>query len=194
MNPRLGVEILPAGHVKFWYGDTMRQPVDQESEYSLQKMEEATDKVVSRFQGIRKILVILSSHGIVYDVHALRQKILHAYPGAGLFFETPLAQQRASWCKVDLLIDFTGPGERERYCQAKKLRSMARIAVGRNAGWYRKRIYDFVCDEKPGFFGEEGFVQRQVLNLAGVAWIPSGVPLPDVGASIALGLPSMQGL
>jgi len=51
-----------------------------------------------------------------------------------------------------------------------------------------------VCDEKPGFFGEEGFVQRQVLNLAGVAWIPSGVPLPDVGASIALGLPSMQGL
>ena len=175
----------------------MRQTVDQESGRSLQKMDESRKALASRFQGIQNILVVLSSRGIVYDVQALRQNILHAYPQARVFFDTPLAKHRASWGTVDLLIDFTGPGERERFCQAKKLRAMARIAVGRNAGWYRKKIYDFVYEEtqrSKQLLEQERFVQKQVLSLAGVAWIPSGVPLPDEGASIALGLPSMQGL
>jgi hypothetical protein len=102
--------------------------------------------------------------------------------------------------QVDLLIDFTGPGQRQGWFYARKLRRMARVAVGRNAGLFRKKIYDRVFDENQDpsvpqeMLKKERFVQKKVLNLAGVSFVQTSETPPDRGKSIALELPAMRRL
>jgi hypothetical protein len=75
------------------------------------------------------------------------------------------------------------------------------VAVGRNAGLFRRRIYDKVFDEKAQMaklprdvLDRERHVQREVLALAGVALKQAGDTLPDRGQTIALGLPPLMKL
>jgi hypothetical protein len=145
---------------------------------------------------------------MAFDRDALRQKILTAYPEASTFFLAtggePLGVEPPR--NVDLVIDFTGPGQRQGFRFAKKIRKIARHCVGRNVGWFRKKIYDRVFDEGRVFsepatgkvtaeFREpairELFVQRQVLALAGIAAIPAAQAGPDLGKKIALDLPPL---
>lgn len=144
------------------------------------------------------MLVVLSSAGLVFDVEALRQKILLSYPDAAVFFLTTLGKSigLSAPGHVDLLIDFTGPRQRQGLFLARKLRRTARVAVGRNAGLFRKKIYDRVYDEKdksnslsPEVLERERQVQKEVLALAGVAFVPAGDVLPDRGKLTAMDLP-----
>ena len=153
--------------------------------------------------GVRTVLVVLSAAAMVSDTDALRHKVLSAYPDAAVFFATTQGKPLGAPAPqtVDLMIDMTGPGQRQGIFFAKKLRRMARVAIGRNAGLFRKRIYDRVCDEKQKqaqlpreTLAREREVQRQVLALAGVASVPSADAGPDRGQTIALELPPMAKL
>lgn len=174
--------------------------MDQESESCLTQIIQQEQVLGQRVEGVRFVLVILSSKGMVYDLSALRQKILLSYPDSTIFFQTTIGKflGPASPQQVDLLIDFTGPGQREGLFHARKLRRMARFAVGRNAGFFRKRIYDRIFDECASgsdvpneMLQRERVVQRKVLNLAGVSFMQAGETPPDRGKSIALELPGM---
>jgi hypothetical protein len=178
------------------------QAVDRESEACLTQMAEQEQILANRVSGVKFVLVVLSSRGMVFDLEALRQKIVLTYPDAAVFFQTtdgnPIGP--ASPEKVDLLIDFTGPRQRQGWFYSRKLRRVARVAVGRNAGLFRKKIYDRIFDEaqEPSIPSEmlqrERFVQKKVLGLAGVAFAPAGDTPPDRGKTIALELPAMQRL
>jgi len=160
----------------------------------------------NRVPGVRTVLVVLSSAGLVYDVECLRQKILLSYPEAAVFFlntdGSPFGVSPSE--HFDLLIDFTGPGQRQPFLLAKKLRRMSRVAVGRPAGWFRKRIYDRIFSEVPGkaanrppdldALQRERQIQQGILNLAGVTFLPTGETAPDREREIPRELPSMQGL
>ena len=157
----------------------------------------------NRIAGVSTVLVVLSAKGIVFDVHALRHEIRLAYPDATVFFRTTLGRPVGPPAPgyVDLLIDLTGPGQRQGWFYSRKLRRGSRVAVGRNAGLFRKRIYDRVFDEKNNpthlpyeVLARERLVQKLVLGLAGVAMVPTGETHPDRGKTIALGLPPMQKL
>jgi hypothetical protein len=176
-------------------------PVDGESEILLKQMTAQDGVKTHRVAGVRTVLVVLSSKGMVFDIHALRHEIHMAYPDATVFMRTTsgktIGAQAPSY--VDLLIDLTGPGQRQGLFYAKKLRRGARTAVGRNAGLFRKRIYDRIYDEdahRPlpnvDVLTNERRVQREVLELAGVALAQTGETHPDLGKTIALGLPPMQ--
>lgn len=154
----------------------------------------------NRFAGVRTILVVLSSQGMAYDVDGLRSRIHGAYPEAAVFLMTTNGQTLGTPVQghVDLLIDFTGPGQSQGWFFARKLRRMARFAVGRNAGIFRKRIYDRVVDEQSAAnsrlktmntMNREREVQRLVLESAGVASIPHSESPPDRSKIIALDLP-----
>ena len=79
------------------------------------------------------------------------------------------------------------------------MRKAAKYAVGRAAGWYyRKSKYDRVYDEaKDAFHDEtpkdylarEAWVQRRVLELAGVHLVRQGGVGQDRSKDIALELP-----
>jgi hypothetical protein len=178
------------------------QKMDRESEACLTQIVEQDSILANRVNGVKFVLVVLSSRGMVYDMEALRQKIVLSYPDVAVFFQTtdgkPIGP--ASPERIDLLIDFTGPGQRQGWFYSKKLRKMARVAVGRNAGLFRKKIYDRIFDEKAQqsipqeVLEQERFVQKKVLNLAGVAFIQAGDTTPDRGKSIALELPPMRRL
>jgi hypothetical protein len=156
----------------------------------------------NRFAGVRTILVVLSSKGMACDVDGLRSRIHGAYPDAAVFFMTTTGKTLGTPVQghVDLLIDFTGPGQKQGLFFARKLRRMARFAVGRNAGLFRKKIYDRVIDEKAPAnarlqgmttMGREREVQRMVLALAGVASMPHSESAPDRSKDIALDLPPL---
>jgi len=181
------------------------QPVDAESEKFFGIMGEMERVKANRVPGVRTVLVVLSAKAMAYDMESLRQKILLAYPEAAVFFRTTLGKAAGmpAPAKVDLLIDFTGPGQRQGWFYARKLRSISRVAVGRNAKLFRKGLYDRIFDEKAAeksadakipteLFARERFVQRAVLELAGVPLAQMGDTPPDRGKSIALELPSMQ--
>jgi hypothetical protein len=153
--------------------------------------------------GVRTVLVVLSAAGVVFDVEALRQKILLSYPEAAVFFRTTDGKSigAASPDQLDLLIDFTGPGARQGLFYAKKLRRMSRVAVGRNAGFFRRRIYDRVFDEvalqkniPTEKLSKERRVQKEVLALAGIPFVQGGDTPADRGKSIALELPPLKRL
>ena len=159
----------------------------------------------NRVAGVKIALLVLSSRAMAFDTHSLRHEILLTYPDATVFFRTtqgkPIGPESPR--HVDLVIDFTGPRQRQGWLYAKRLRSMARFAVGRNAGLFRKKIYDRVYDEKSSkiasrlpadLFERERHVQREVLGLAGVAFIQQGSPGPDRGKTIALELPPLNRL
>jgi hypothetical protein len=173
---------------------------DAESTEFLHRMIASEEIRANRIAGVRSVLVILSSRGMVFDIDALRQKILLSYPDATVFFRTTMGKPvgAASPRSVDLLIDFTGPGMRQGLFAARGFRRMARVATGRNAGLFRKGSYDRVFDEKknpPGLPREllerERYVQRKVLEMIGVSLAPLGETPPDLGKSIALELPPM---
>jgi hypothetical protein len=170
----------------------MEKMMDPESDVLLARMAEQEKSKTNRIPGVRTVLVVLSSAGMVFDVESLRQKVLLAYPDAAVFFLTTLGKPIGARppTRVDLLVDFTGPRQRQGLFYAKKLRRMARVAVGRNAGLLglRKKIYDRLYDEKakaldlPGeILMRERHVQKEVLALAGVAFVPAGDTPPDRG-------------
>lgn len=179
------------------------RPFDSESEQFLSLLSEQEKIRAQRVPGVRTVLVVLSAKGMVYDMESLRQKILLAYPDAAVFFRTTSGKPIgvAAPNRLDLLIDLTAPRSRQGLFYPRKLRSMARFAVGRNAGLFRKGSYDRIFDEKdPGAsvpsdqLARERYVQRQVLALAGVALAQMGDTPPDRGQSIALELPSLKRL
>lgn len=180
-----------------------KESLDSESLSSLSQLATQDQIRAYRVPGVRTVLVVLSAAGIVYDIESMRQKILLAYPQAVVFFVNTVGKAvgAAAPHQVDLLIDFTGPGQRQGILMAKKFRRMARIAVGRNAGLFRKRIYDRVFDEKAqssslpaDVLRRERVVQKQVLALGGVPMVSVGEALPDRSKSIALELPPMAGM
>jgi hypothetical protein len=175
--------------------------MDEVSERCLNQMVEQEKVLARRLPEVKFILLVLSARGMVFDIEALRQKILLSYPEAAVFFQNtmgkPIGLEPPR--KVDLLIDFTGPGQRQGWLHARKLRRMARVAVGRNAGLFRRKIYDRVFDEvlnksevPQEMLQKERFVQRRVLNLAGIAIFQTGETPPDRGKTIALELPGMS--
>ena len=179
------------------------QVIDRESESCLKQMVGPSEVLSNRIPSVKIVLVVLSARGIVFDRDALRQQILLAYPEAAVFFQATVGKAigQAAPEQVDLTIDFTGPRQRQGLFYAKKLRRQARFIVGRNAGLFRKRIYDRLFDEKANaaevpteMLACERFVQKRVLELAGVAFLQAGEALPDRGKSIALELPGMQRL
>ncbi|MDR3606877.1 MAG: hypothetical protein P4M08_05785 [Oligoflexia bacterium] len=154
-----------------------------------------------RIQGVRTVLVVLSAAGMVFDVESLRQKISSAYPEAAVFFRTTLGAPMGpiSPDRVDLLIDLTGPGQRQGIFYARKLRKMAKVAVGRNAGLFRKAIYNHVFDERQQAkslpaekLARERVVQRAVLELVGIAFVQAGDSAPDRGKIVPLDLPPLS--
>lgn len=183
-----------------WAGEAA---IDRESEIRLTQMAEKDDVISNRISGVRSILIVFSSRGMVYDAESLRQKVLLSYPDSTVFFQTtdgkPVGAPAPK--SVDLLIDFTGPRQRQPIFHAFGLRRRARFVVGRNAGMFRKKIYDRVFDEMSDggnvpdeLLKKERFVQKQVLNLAGVAFVQAGDIPPDEGKTIPLSLPGMRGL
>lgn len=155
----------------------------------------------NHFAGVQKVLVVLSSRGMVYDIESLRQKVFLSYPEAAVFFRTTSGRPIGvpSPKQVELLIDFTGPGQRSPWFYGMRLRRMARFAVGRNAGFFRPRLYDRILDEKAlgdqlplDVLVRERMVQKEVLALAGIAFIPAGYATPDRGKMIALELPPLS--
>lgn len=165
---------------------------------------EADSLKSKRVPGVKTVLIVLSSSAVVYDRESLRQKVLAAYPGATVFFTTQSSKSVGAEAprKVDLLIDLTGPGAREGLFAARRLRARTRVAIGRNAGLFRKRLYDRVVDEKADqkaktarfpaeSVARERAVQREVLSLAGIALVPYGDTPEDEGKTIALSLPPL---
>lgn len=178
-------------------------PLDKESDACLAQMMTDEQVKLNRVPNVQFVLVVLSSAGLVFDKGALSQKIMASYPNGAVFFQNTDGNAIGPECPphVDLLIDFTGPGQRQSLFFSKKLRKMARIAVGRNAGLFRKRIYDRIFDEKAQnskvpkeILQRERFVQRKVLNLAGVAFLQAGETPIDQSKTIALELPPMHRL
>ena len=179
------------------------QELDQESQHSFYKMTEMDQIRGNRIPGVRTVLIVLSSRGMVFDIESLRQKVLLAYPEAAVFFMTTQGKSigTTSPRQVDLLIDLTGPRQKQGWFFARKLRSMARVAVGRNAGLFRKGLYDRIYDEKVNhsqlpeeLLARERFVQKQVLSLVGIVVVQSGETPEDRSKFIALDLPPMRKL
>ena len=167
---------------------------DGESTSTLQHLLEDEAIRKNRVENVRTVLVILSARSIVFDDASLRQKIQLTYPEAKVYFMTteahPLGEKMLSSAKIDLLIDFTGPGHRHKWFWARSLRGKSRVCVGRTAGFFREFIYDRVFKEAdldlPGDVIErERFVQREVLALAGVPLSPKGNMGKDQGKTIA---------
>ena len=175
--------------------------MDQESQQALSLLEQRTQIEANKIQGVRTVLVVLSSKAMVMDLDGLRHKVAIAYPEAAVFFITTSGQAMGIPAPkhVDLLVDFTGPGMRQGWFYARKLRSRAKFAVGRNAGLFRKGSYDRIFDEKaPGFtpardmHERERMALKKVLHLAGVASLPMGEATQDLSKKIALDLPPLQ--
>lgn len=179
-------------------GNAPTNDADQESNHFLARMGEQERCRGNRVPGVRTVQVVLSSAGMVFDVESLRQKILLSYSDAAVFFLTTRGKPIGASPPphVDLLIDLTGPRQRQGFLYSKKLRRSARVAVGRNAGWFRKKIYDRVFDEKAQASGlpsevlqRERHVQKAVLALAGIAFVQAGDTPLDRGKITPMELP-----
>ena len=175
--------------------------IDSESQAFLTIMGEQERLRNQRIPGVRSVLVVLSSAGMVFDLDSLRQKIKLGYPEATVYFMNTQGQAVDTLLPshIDLLIDFTGPKSRQGVFFAKRLRRMARVAVGRNVGLFRKRIYDRVLNEKADSkqtstdsLERERKTQRNVMALAGIAFVQSGDTPLDRAKTIALELPPMS--
>ncbi|OFZ19729.1 MAG: hypothetical protein A2X94_16890 [Bdellovibrionales bacterium GWB1_55_8] len=195
---------------KFWAMKSEREnsrsgkadsAIDTESERFLSQISALEFARSNHIPGVRTVLVVLSSAGMVYDLESMRQKVLWSYPDATVFFQTTDGKSvgAASPQHVDLLIDFTGRGQRQPLLHAKRLRRTTRVAVGRKTGFFRKRLYDRLLEEKPAVgtgdaMEHERSAQKQVLALAGVVVSQSGESGPDRGRTIPRELPPMQQL
>ena len=179
------------------------QSIDQESAACLSQISPNDEINTHRIANVKSVLVVLSARGMVYDRSGLRQKINHTYPGATVYFlstsGSPMEATPPSF--VDLIIDLTGPKQRQSLFFAKKMRKRGRVVVGRNAGFFRKGSYDHIFDEKLNarlvpkeMLEAERYVQKKVFGLAGVSFLQIGETPPDLGKTIALELPSMKRL
>jgi hypothetical protein len=178
--------------------------MQNDSQYYLELLAEQERLKSNRFAGVRTVLVVLSSAGMAYDVDGFRGRIHSSYPEAAVFFMTTRGKPLGATAQghVDLLIDLTGPRQRQGLFLTRSLRSRARFAVGRNVGLFRKRIYDRVYDERAPEIAKhlaglsplarEHEAQKQVLALSGVACTPHAESAPDRGKSIALELPPLS--
>lgn len=157
-------------------------------------MNQSANNNYTPFQGIKNVLVVFSSRSQAFDEAALENFIKHAYPGSKVFFKSTSGQVigKKPPTKVDLLIDFTQPGARQKFLFPLKLRKKARFAIGRKAGFYfRSKLYDRIYDEKSDslkpkdYLGGEVWAQKKVLELAGVPVIRQGGVTPDRSKDIA---------
>ncbi|MBS1961653.1 MAG: hypothetical protein JST04_05525 [Bdellovibrionales bacterium] len=176
---------------------------DSESTSTLQVLQEEELVRKHRVENVRTILVVLSGRAIVYDDASLRQKIQLTYPDAKIYFMTTeayaLGEKLPGSAKIDLVIDFTGPGHRHKWLWARKLRARARVCVGRPAGLFREHIYDRLSTELQrkdlprDVLDRERLIQREVLALAGVPLSHKGNSGADQGKTIASRLPPLGG-
>ena len=180
----------------------VRTVEDQETRASLSALLSRKEVESNRYSGVRTILFVLSSKALPYDVEALRHKAVAAYPDAAVFFVSTsgIAYGVQAPRRLDLVVDFTGPGQRQPFFYARKLKARAKRAVGRKAGFFRTRLYDRVFDEKAHaaelpkeFLAYEREVQKHVLALAGISAVPAASATPDLGKNIALSLPPLVG-
>jgi hypothetical protein len=172
--------------------------VDAETARYLARMAEEERVLANRVPGVRTVLVVLSSVGMVYDLDSLRLNISRSYSDAVTFFVTTDGTTLGASCpsQLDLLVDLTGPGQRQCLLYARKLRKISRMTVGRNAGFFRKKIYDRVYDERAKLrelpvekLARERVVQKAVFDLAGVSFLPSGNTPMDRGKLTPMELP-----
>ncbi len=193
MNNPTGNPALEATAIKT---AAIKTTLDQESQAFLHLLEDQERVKSNRITGVKTILIVLSARGMVYDVPALKRKAQFAYPGSEVFFQNTSGSAigRVAPDHIDLLVDFTGPGQRQGWFYSKKLRKQARLAVGRNAGFFRKGDYDRIFDEKKevarvphDLLDKERFVQKEVLALAGIPLAQMGEPMADQGKTIGLG-------
>lgn len=153
----------------------------------------------NRIENVKTVLVIFSSRSVAFDIDSLKQKIKMTYPEAKVYFESTQAYSIGEKApeKLDLVIDFTGPLQRHKWFYSRQLRSRARVTVGRNAWFFREHIYDRIFDEKThdlprDLLDREKFVQKEVLELAGVPISSQGTLGPDLSKKIALKLPALN--
>ncbi|NDG84837.1 MAG: hypothetical protein EBX52_07350 [Proteobacteria bacterium] len=150
------------------------------------------------FEGVKSVLVVLSSRAMIFDQAALRNHIHHAYPGAAVFFVSvsgdPVGMKAPS--RVDLVVDFTEPGARQPILFAHRMRSQGHFVVGRKAGFfYRNARYDRVYDASgdtlapTDFIEGERFAQKKVLELAGIPVARQGGLTRDLSKEIGASLP-----
>jgi hypothetical protein len=175
---------------------------DSESSSSLRHLqaEEAIRK--NRVDHVKTVLVIMSGRSVIFDDASLRQKIRLTYPDAKIYFMSseayPFGEKVPKSLKIDLLIDFTGPGDRRKWFWARRLRSRARVCVGRPAGFFRAHIYDRLTGESKrkdlprDVLERERICQREVLELAGVPVSTKGNTGSDQGRTIASRLPPLR--
>ncbi len=158
---------------------------------------------LEKIHKVSSVLVILSSRGMVFDIHSIRQKVTNTYPGSHVYFKTQLLKSlgEPSPTHVDLIIDLTGPNQRESFCLPWKLSKIGKLIVGRNTGWLRKKFYHRLVTEElinhlpTQLLERERLIQKKVFQLAGVPFLDKGEnPLPDLGKTIALELPGLQKL
>lgn len=180
--------------------NTSQNTIDLESTHSLQMLSVDPKIVANRVPGVQSVLYVLSAKGMVYDVHSLKQKTQHSYPGAKVYFVTQLGLPVGEVApkKLDLIVDFTGPRTRQGLFIARKWRRLGRVVLGRNSGFFRAGRYDKIFDEKSSAsvpseqMDRERFVQRMLLEMAGVAMIQAGDSSPDRGKLTPLTLPPLQ--
>jgi len=173
---------------------------DLDSELSLERLSYETQILKKRMTGIKTVLVVLSARALAFDRDSLRAKIINAYPGSKVYFVSTLAIPIGETAPefIDLVIDFTGPGQRHKWFFARKLRARAKHLIGRNAGFFRAYSYDQVFDEsnEPGVptdpVHRERFVQTAMLERIGVPVTQRGTLLQDVSHDIALELPRFK--
>ena len=170
------------------------QGIDQESETFMALLEKQQKVKIGRAPGVKTALIVLSGQGMVFDRESLKQKIKLSYPEANVYFLTPDGKSlgESSPSHVDLLIDLTGPGQRQKFLLALKLKRMSNVSVGRKYGLLRGKFYDRVFIEKGSNPNEDSLIrerriQKEVLALAGVALFQTGDTPIDEGKTIALG-------
>lgn len=154
----------------------------------------------NRIENVTNVLVVLPARALAFDRDALQEKINATYSTANVYFVSTLGHPvgRVMPTDLDLVIDFTGPGHRHKWFFARKLRSKARFLVGRNAGFFRAYIYDRIFNEfkEPNIPNDtlerEKYVQRQVLELAGVPISQRGQVNQDLSKKIAADLPRLK--
>jgi hypothetical protein len=144
------------------------------------------DFETQKMRDVHSVLVVLSTV-IIWDVSALQFHISQSYPQSGVFFVNtsgkpygPAAPQN-----IDLLIDFTSPTDRQSFLMPRKWRRMARFAVGRKKGVYRKKTYDQIVEEPDNiqdWLEREAKAHSLVLQAAGVRLLKTGQLNLDMSA------------
>lgn len=178
---------------------TLTSADDVETLHHLQTLSVEERVRQNRVENVKSILVIMSSRAVAFDVDALKQKIKMSYPEAKVYFESTLAYPMGEKAPadLDLVIDFTGPGQRHKWFYARQLRRRARVLVGRNAWFFREHVYDRIFDENAhelpaDLLHREKLVQKEVLELAGVPVSTQGNLGADLSKKIATRLPRLK--